>query len=98
MGTRRNLEHDGLVASLGILAGELLVALQAGPVLGHPGPGRHPHPLELACKLLAPAAFLLLLKGQPGLFLLEPGGVVAFPGNPWPRSSSRIHLATLSRK
>ena len=77
----RDLEHDGLVAAFGVLAGELLVALEPGPVLGHAGAGRHPDPLELAGELLAAAAFLLLLECQPGLLLLEPRRVVALPGN-----------------
>ena len=77
----RDLEHDRLVALVGFLGGELLVPLEPGPVLGHPGPGRHPDPLQLAGELLAAGALLLLLEGQPGLLLLQPGRVVALPGD-----------------
>ncbi len=71
----------GLVAPFGVLAGQLLVALEPGPVLGDAGAGRHPHPLELAGELLAPRAFLLFLEGQPRLLLFEPRRVIALPGN-----------------
>ena len=84
VGPGRDLEDDALLAAFGLLAGELLVALEPGPVLGHAGAGRHADPLQLAGELLAPGRFLLLLERQPGLLLLQPGGVIAFPGDALP--------------
>ena len=77
----RDLEDDRLVAPVGVLAGELLVAGQPGAVLGDAGAGGHPDPLQLAGEGLAAVALLLLLLGQPLLLLLEPGRVIPLPGD-----------------
>ncbi len=45
------------------------------------GPGRHPHPLELTGQGALPGPVGLLLAGQAGLLLLQPGRVVALPGD-----------------
>ena len=77
----RDLEDDRLVAPLGGLAGQLLVTGDPGAVLGHAGPGGHPDPLQLSGEGLPAVALLLLFLGQAILLLLEPGGVVALPGD-----------------
>jgi len=61
------------------LGRELLVPLEPGPVLGHPRPGRHSHPFQLARELLATGTLLLFLKGQPSLLLLQPRRIIPLP-------------------
>ena len=58
-----NLEDDSLVALVGGLAGQLLVAGDPGAVLGHPGSGCHPDPLQLSGQGLAAVRLLLLFLG-----------------------------------
>ena len=72
-----------LALLLGLLLGEqLLVVGEAGLALGLAGARGHAHPLELALqRALARRLFLLLLR-QAVLLLVEPGGVVALPGDP----------------
>ena len=70
-----------VAVALEILAEEVLVGGDAGLALGLAGLGRHADPLELAGQGALAPRLGLLLDGQPGLFLLEPGGVVALPGD-----------------
>ena len=68
------------VAGAGVglgLGPQLLVGRQAGPALGLAGLGRHAHPLQLALQGALAGRRLLLLLGQAGLLLVEPGRVVA---------------------
>ena len=84
--------------ALEILAEEIFVGGDAGLALGLAGLGGHADPFQLPGQGALAPRLGLLLDGQPGLFLLEPGGVLPFQGMPSPRSSSRIQPATLSRK
>ena len=81
--TGRDRQLDLLGAPLGGfgLGHELVVGRDARLPLALPGPGRHPDPFELAFERGLPGAVGLLLGRQAGLLLLEPGGVVALPGD-----------------
>ena len=69
------------LALLLILVEEGFVRVQTGLTLGLTRLGGHANPLQLALKCLATfAGLLLLLRHALGL-LVEPGGVVATPGN-----------------
>jgi len=46
--------------------------------------GGHPHPFQFALKRFLPLAFGFLFVPQPFLLLVQPGGVIAFPGNALP--------------
>ena len=63
------------------LGHELVVRRDARLPLALPGSGRHPDPFELAFEGGLTGAVGLLLGGEARLFLLEPGGVVALPGD-----------------
>ena len=67
-------------AGLG-LGHELVVGGDARLALALPGARRHADPLELALERGLAGAVRLLLGGQARLLLLEPGGVVALPGD-----------------
>ena len=62
------------------LGGHLLVALQAGLVLGLPGLGAGAHPLELDLEPLGELGVLLAGDRQALALLLQVGGVVALVG------------------
>ncbi len=64
-----------------VLPEQVLVGVDAGFALGLAGLGRHADPFELAGQRPLPAALGLLLHGQAGALLLEPGRVVALPGD-----------------
>jgi hypothetical protein len=59
----------------------LLVAGQAGLALGDAGTRGHPRPFQFALQLLLAGGFLFLLVGKALLLLLQPGRVIALPGN-----------------
>ena len=77
----RNVQFLGLVALLEVLAGQLLEGAHPGLVLGAAALGVLAHPFQLFLHRLAVGAFLLLFLLQALLLLLQPGGVVALPGN-----------------
>ncbi len=79
----RNRDLGRLVALLrGLLLREqVLVVGEAGLALGLAGAGGHAHPLELALQALGAVRLFLLFLGEPGLLLIEPGGVVPLPGH-----------------
>src|SRR5450830_59044 len=66
------------------LRDELLVRLEARLALRLPRAWRHAHPFQLALERPLARALGLLLDFEPGLLLLEPRGVVAFPGDSGP--------------
>ena len=87
------------LAGLLRLGGHLLVALEPGPRLGLPGLGVGAHPLQLLGEPLLQLDVLAALRrraARPS----SPGTSSSCPrsGYARPRSSSRIHSATLSRK
>ena len=79
---------DGDLELVGALLGrlglgdEVVVGGDARFALGLAGLRRHPDPLELTGERLASRPVGLLLGCEPGLLLLEPGGVVALPRDP----------------
>ena len=81
--TGRDRQLDLVGAPLGGLGlgHELVVGGDARLALALPGAGRHPDPLELALERRLPGAVGLLLGREACLLLLEPGGVVALPGD-----------------
>ena len=66
---------------LAVLGQQLFVGVDAGLALGHAGARAHADPLELALEGALAAGVLFLLQGQALLLLLQPGGVVALPGD-----------------
>ena len=65
----------------GIGRSQFLVGTQTGLLLGLAGLGRHAHPFEFPFEGLAAFALGLLLLGQTLGLLVQPGGIVALPGN-----------------
>ena len=63
------------------LGHEIVVGGDPRLALALAGPGRHADPFELAFERGLPGAVGLLLGGEARLLLLEPGGVVALPGD-----------------
>ena len=80
------------------LGEQLLVGAEAGLALRLARLGAHADPLELAGERALAGVGGLLLARHALELLLQPARVVALNGMPRPRSSSRIHFATLSRK
>src|SRR5690606_4720865 len=78
---RGNEDLLGLVALLVLLGSQLLVAREARLALGVAALGVAAHPLELLLHGPASGALLLLLLRQAPFLLLQPGGIVALPGN-----------------
>src|SRR5690606_38954843 len=64
-----------------VLGEKLFIGAAAGLTLRLSGPRRHVHPFQLAIERPLARGLLLLLDAQPLSLLLEPGGVVALPGN-----------------
>ena len=85
-GPRRDGQLDLVGPPLGRLGlgHQLVVGGDAGLALALAGPGRHADPVELALERGLARPVRLLLDGQAGLLLLQPGGVVAFPGDARP--------------
>ena len=66
---------------LDIGGSEFLVGAQTGLLLGLAGLRGHPDPFQLALQRLPALGFLLFLHGEALRLLVQPGGVVALPGN-----------------
>jgi hypothetical protein len=79
--TGRDVDLLGLDALGGVLGQQLLVGADAGLALGMAGARGHAHPFQLALQRALPRALLLLLLGEAVSLLVEPGGVVPFPGD-----------------
>ena len=77
----RNKYLEVLLLLFDVFVEESVVGGQTGFALSMTGLGGHAHPLQLALQCFAALALLLLLHGQAGGLLLEPGAVVALPGN-----------------
>ena len=82
--TRRDVDLVGLVPRLEFHGGQLVELAQARLALRLARLGVGAHPFELARERAPQALLLLLLLREPLLLLLEPGGVVALPGNAVP--------------
>src|SRR5680860_97578 len=80
-GARRDVDLPVLAPLLILLAQEVLVGVDAGPAFGLLCLGRHLNPVDLALQGLLALGLRLLLLPQALLLLLQPGGVVALPGN-----------------
>ena len=78
---RRNVDLVRLVARLELDRRQLVELAEPGLALGLARLGIRAHPLELARERAAEPLLLLFLLREPLLLLLEPGGVVALPGN-----------------
>ena len=74
-------DFEVLFLLLDVLVEQAVVGGQTGLALGVAGLGGHAHPFQLALQGLPSLALLLLLHGQTGGLLLEPGAVVALPGD-----------------
>ena len=77
----RNLNFELVRRGRSCLRRHFLVGLDAGLALGLPRSRRHANPFEFCVQRLLPGRGGLLFRCQPILLLLEPRGVVAFPGN-----------------
>ena len=77
---RRNVDLDAIDLLGGILREQFLVRIEARLALGLACARGHADPLELALQRALALGLLFLLDGQPLLLLVEPGGVVPFPG------------------
>ena len=82
--TRRDIDLVRLVARLEFHGGQLVELAQARLALRLARLGIGAHPFEFARERAPQALLLLLLLREPLLLLLEPGGVVALPGNAVP--------------
>src|SRR6185503_16466075 len=80
-GTGRDVDLVGLVTRLELARAQLLESLHPRLALGLAGLRVGAHPLELALEHALERALLLLLDLQSLLLLLQPGCVVALPGN-----------------
>ncbi len=78
---RRDVDLVRLVARLELDRGQLLELAEPRLALGLARLRVRAHPLELAGERAAEALLLLFLLREPLLLLLEPGGIVALPGN-----------------
>ena len=76
----RDIQFLGLAALLVFLRGQFLEARQARLALGVSSLGRGAHPFQFGLDGALPRDFLLLLHRQALVLLLQPGGVIAFPG------------------
>ncbi len=81
--TVRDGHHQLLGATIGRfrLSHEGLVGVDARLALGLPCPRREADPLQLTSERALPSPVRLLLLREACFLLLQPGGVVAFPGN-----------------
>jgi hypothetical protein len=77
---RRNTDLTDVRGALGRLRGQLFVGREACLALRLARAGRRTHPLELLLELSLARGLLLLFVLEPGLLLLQPGGVVALEG------------------
>ncbi|MNX62780.1 hypothetical protein D3C86_937570 [compost metagenome] len=80
-GSGRNEQLVGLVAFLVVVGVELLEASHTGLGLGLTAFRVLTHPLQLLLDGLATGRFRAGFLSQTGVLLLQPGGVVAFPGD-----------------
>src|SRR4029077_18198 len=71
----------GILSLLRFLPQQLLVGGDAGLALRLPRARRHADPLQLALQGALARRLGLLLEREALLLLLEPGGVVALPGD-----------------
>ena len=78
----RDVDLVGLVAPLEFLRGQLFIALEARLALGMTALGVGAHPFELGPHRPEARLFLALFLGQAPFLLIEPGGVIALPGDP----------------
>jgi len=80
-GAGRDVDFAGHFALFGLLVEQLFVGSKAGFSLGLSGARGHPDPFELVLKLPLLRGLGFLLEPKPLLLLLEPGAVVALPGD-----------------
>src|SRR5262249_9725764 len=78
---RGDVDLSGLDLLRRVLFEQILVGVEARLALRLARAGRHADPFELALERFLPPRLGLLLLREPPLFLLQPGGVVALPGD-----------------
>ena len=76
-----NLNFEFLIAFLEVLLGHLLVGADAGFAFGLTGAGGEADPFQFALQGFLAGAGLFFFHFQAGFFLLQPRGIVAFPGD-----------------
>ena len=76
-----DIDFQILLFFLGIGGSQFLVGTQTRLALGVTGLGSHPGPFQLVFQGLAALALLLLFHCKTLGLLVEPGGVVPFPGD-----------------
>ncbi len=80
--SRRDEQFHFPLFFLDLLSQQLFIGGDTCLPLGMTSFGRHANPLQLALQGFLAGAFLLFILAQAFLLLFQPGGIVAFPGNP----------------
>ena len=81
MRSRRDVNLQIVGQPLGLMANHGLVGVDARLGLGAAALGRHADPFQLALQGLLAVGLLLALLGQPVLLLVQPGRIIALPGD-----------------